>query len=245
MRRSLAWSLRPNRPDPVRLADSHTGFHYGPLLGLIGLSLVFQLAAPSSDWARFVTVVLQGATLLLALWTSGARPAVMRIATVFIALAFIGSITALITGGDSGKAATAIVNVLLVGMAPVAVAIGVVRNVRETHAVTFTTMFGVLCIYLMLGMVFSFAYGAIDALGSESVFVETLNPGQADFLYYSYTTLTTTGFGDLTVNGGLARAFTISEALLGQIYLVTVVAAIISNMRPRRQQGEERQSSDA
>ncbi|MDQ2676950.1 MAG: potassium channel family protein [Actinomycetota bacterium] len=215
-------------------AQAGGGFRYGWLLGLIATSLMFQLAAPDTALSRLVTVGLQSATLILALWTSQARPAIRRLAALAVVVAVLGSVSAAITGGNTGKAGIAIVNLFLVALAPVAVAAGVTRSVREYGGVTLATMFGVLCIYLLLGMLFSFGYAVIDGLGSDSVFAQTSDPDQADFLYFSYATLTTTGFGDLTASGGISRAVTTIEALIGQIYLVTVVAAIVSNMRPRR-----------
>ena len=55
---------------------------------------------------------------------------------------------------------------------------------------------------------------------------------RSDYLYFSYVTLTTTGFGDLTAESDLGRTFVVVEALFGQIYLVTIVALIVSNLRP-------------
>lgn len=214
-------------------ADGGRRFRYGLLLGLIATSLAFQLAAPSADWSRLVTVGLQGATLVLALRTSRVHPLLIRIAALIVAIAFAGSVIAVVAGDDVGRDSTAIVNLLLVGLAPAAIVVGVVRNVREDHGVTLTTMYGVLCVYLLLGMFFAFVYGAIDAFGASGVFAETTDPTQADFLYFSFSTLTTTGYGDLTVDTGLGRAVSITEALLGQIYLVTVVAAIVTKLRPR------------
>ena len=208
-------------------------YRYGLLLGLIVASLVFQLAAPFTDWSRIVTVALQGMTLLLAMRTSRARPLLIRVAAIAVALALAGTITAAVSGGDVGADSTAVVNLLLVGVAPAAVVFGVWQNVREDRAVTLTTMFGVLCVYLLVGMFFGFIYGVIQAFDSTGVFAQVSNPGQADFLYFSFTTMTTTGFGDLTAATGLGRSVAISEALFGQIYLVTVVAAIVSNLRPR------------
>lgn len=224
----------PARRSLAQSVEAGTRFRYGLLLGLIATSLAFQLAAPYADWSRLVTVLLQGATLLLALWTSRARPLLVRTAAIIIGLALVGSTLAIVSDSEAGKGATSIVNILLVGVAPVAVVAGVVRNLREEGGVTLTTMFGVLCVYLLAGMFFSFVYGTIDLLATHGVFAEGGDASQADFLYYSFTTLTTTGFGDLTVNDGLGRAVSITEALLGQIYLVTVVAAIVSNLTPRR-----------
>jgi len=208
-------------------------YRYGLLLGLIGTSLTFQLAAPVGDWSRLVTVALQGATLLLALWTSGVRPLLLRAAGAAVALALVGSATAVVSGGDVGSDSTTLTNLLLVGLAPAAIAVGVVRSMRADRAVTVATMFGVLCIYLLVGMFFAFVYGAINALGSSEVFSGHADPTQADFLYFSFTTLTTTGYGDFVAATGLGRAMAITEALVGQVYLVTVVAAIVSNLRPR------------
>jgi uncharacterized membrane protein len=208
-------------------------YRYGLLLGLIAVSLSFQLAAPVADWSRLVTVALQGATLVLALRTSQARPLLVRVAAVAVAAALVGSVTAVLSGGDAGSDSTVLTSALLVGLAPAGIAAGVARNIREDQGVSIATMFGVLCIYLLLGMFFAFVYGTISTLGSAEFFAQQSNPTQADFLYFSYTTLTTTGFGDLTAATGLGRAVTISEALVGQVYLVTVVAAIVSNLRPR------------
>ena len=54
------------------------------------------------------------------------------------------------------------------------------------------------------------------------------------WFYYRFVTLTTTGFGDLTAATDVGRALTITEALIGQIYLVTVVALIVTNIGPGR-----------
>jgi uncharacterized membrane protein len=74
----------------------------------------------------------------------------------------------------------------------------------------------------------------VDTISGESFFAEVANPNRPDFLYYSFTTLTTTGFGDFTAASELGRTLSVVEALTGQIYLVTIVALIVSNLRPRR-----------
>ncbi len=91
---------------------------YGFVLLLILCSLVFQLAAPDSDGARLVAIALQGATLVLALYASEARPAIARLATAAVALAILGSAAALIGFGEFGTTAGRIVSVLLIGLAP-------------------------------------------------------------------------------------------------------------------------------
>lgn len=209
-------------------------YRYGLLLGLILVSLAFQLAAPDDDWARLATVVLQGSTLLLALWTSGVGRSMLGLAALLVAFAFAGATAAVVSGGEVGTDSTVLINVVLAGVATGAVVIGVVRNAREDLGVTLSTMFGVLCVYLLLGMLFAAVYGAIDAISADGLFAQQIDADRQDFLYFSFTTLTTTGYGDLSAGSGLGRSVAIMEALLGQVYLVTVVAAIVSNLKPRR-----------
>ena len=207
---------------------------YGLVLLLILCSLVFQLAASDQDWARLVVVALQGATLVLALYASQARPAVERLATVVVALAVLGSAAALIGFGQFGATGGRIVSVLLIALAPLAIASGVVRGVRTEGAVTMHTMFGVLCIYLLIGMLFSYAYALVGDAQSEPFFGSGIDPDISDYLYFSFATMTTVGYGDLAAGTDLGRSVAITEALIGQIYLVTVVAVIVGGLCRRR-----------
>jgi len=203
---------------------------YGIVLLLILCSLVFQLAASDQDWARVVTIALQGATLVFALYASEARPLIARLATVIVALAVLGSAAALIGFGEFGTTAGRIVAVLLVALAPVAIVKGVVQGVRTEGAVTMHTMFGVLCIYLLIGMLFSYAYALVGDAQSEPFFASGIAADISDYLYFSFATITTVGYGDLSAATDLGRSVAIAEALIGQIYLVTVVAVIVGGL---------------
>jgi len=207
---------------------------YGVVLGLILCSLVFQLAAPDQDWARLVAIALQGATLVAALFASQAPPALERASTVVVALAVLGSAGALIGFGEFGTTAGRIVAVLLIALAPIAIATGVVRGVRAEGTVTLHTMFGVLCIYLLIGMLFAFAYGLVGDAGSQPFFNARIDADISDYLYFSFATLTTVGYGDLSAGTDVGRSVAIAEALIGQIYLVTVVAVIVGGLSRRR-----------
>jgi hypothetical protein len=207
---------------------------YGLVLLLILCSLVFQLAASDQDWARVVTIALQGATLVLALYASEARPLIERLATVVVAFAVLGSTGALIGFGELGSTAGRIVAVLLVALAPIAIVRGVVRGVRTEGAVTMHTMFGVLCVYLLIGMLFAYAYGLVGDAQSQPFFASGIDPDISDYLYFSFATITTVGYGDLSAATDLGRSVAIAEALTGQIYLVTVVAVIVGSLSRRR-----------
>jgi hypothetical protein len=207
---------------------------YGLVLLLILCSLVFQLAAPDQDWARLITIALQGATLVFALLASEARPAIARLATVVVTIAVLGATGALIGFGELGTTSGRLVAVLLVALAPLAIVRGVIQGVRTEGAVTMTTMFGVLCIYLLLGMLFSYAYGLVGDAQSEPFFASGVHADISDYLYFSFATMTTVGYGDLAAATDLGRSVAIAEALIGQIYLVTVVAVIVGGLGRRR-----------
>ena len=95
---------------------------------------------------------------------------------------------------------------------------------------TLEAVFGVLSVYLLLGMFFAFTYGAIDRLGEESFFAGGATATLSHCLYYSFATLTTVGYGDFTASSNLGHTLSVFEALLGQIYLVTVVSLIVANL---------------
>jgi hypothetical protein len=207
---------------------------YGVVLLLVIVSIALQMSLPASDGSRFATIVLQAATLVAAVRASGVRRTGSRLAALAAVAAVLASLITWVIRQDIPQAPAAIVNGLLVAVAPVAVARGLLRDLREQHEVTIATLAGVLSIYLLAGMFFSFLYGVVGAVDADSLFAEVATSDRADQLYFSFVTLCTVGYGDLTPAGGVPRAFAVAEMLAGQIYLVTVVSLIIGNLSARR-----------
>jgi hypothetical protein len=81
-------------------------------------------------------------------------------------------------------------------------------------------------------------YGLIGATDQGRFFVQVRHPQSIDYLYFSLATLTTLGYGDFTATGDLGRMLAVTEALAGQMYLVSVVAVLVSNMDRARQRHE-------
>jgi hypothetical protein len=208
-------------------------YRFGLVLGLIIGALFFVMAAPQGDGARFVSVTLQAAVLVAAVVASRAHPWVIRLSVIGAIVGVAGSAAALFGTGQFGNSSAGIVALLYVLLTPPALINGLVKQFREAGEVTLQTMFGVLCLYLLVGLLFAVAYAVIQDVGSTDFFT-TKHAGRDDFLYFSYSTLTTTGYGDLVAATNLGRSLAITEALVGQFYLVTVVALIVSHLRPAR-----------
>jgi voltage-gated potassium channel Kch len=70
----------------------------------------------------------------------------------------------------------------------------------------------------------------VSAVTGQPFFVQTSMPGPIDYLYFSYVTLTTVGYGDFTAATSVGRMIAVSEALTGQLYLVSAVALLVGNI---------------
>jgi hypothetical protein len=208
---------------------------YGLLLVALLASFAVQGIANPGKVEQIVVSALLATSLLLALWAADVKPWVM-IPAAGIAVAVTVLSVAESLSGSVDDAATRLANLLVVMLAPPVVAVGIVRSLRARNQVTIEAVFGVLCLYILLGMFFAFTYGSIDRLGSP-FFANGASATVSRCLYYSFTTLTTVGYGDFTAATNLGHTLSVTEALLGQIYLVTVVSLIVANLgrsRPAR-----------
>jgi hypothetical protein len=211
------------------------GWHrFGLVFLFLAASFVVQGVVPPTGWAGFVSVALLGATLVSAFLAVGVRMWVMRLTMILVAAVIVASFVDLLASGSINEAAVRIFNGLMVALVPPALVVGVLRSIRKHGAVTIEAVLGVLCVYVLIGMFFAFLYGAMDRLGGGPVFVTGAPATSANCLYFSFTTLTTVGYGDLTTRTDLLHTLAVTEALFGQIYLVTVVSVIVSNLGRRR-----------
>ena len=193
---------------------------------------------PEGEWKRALVAVMLGGTLLLAFSVAEMPSHRLRVAAVIVGgWVATAAVAALAGGGDAVDFAVAVASAVLVVFAPPAVVVGIVRAFRRRRAVTIGEVLGALSLYLLAGMLFAFLYSAASHVGSGGFFANGVDATASRCLYYSFTTLTTVGYGDLSARTDFGHTLSATEALLGQIYLVTVVAVIVSNLRPRRDDG--------
>ena len=209
-----------------RVRASHS---YGLVLALIGVSFVFMSVAPNRTWADSVLLLLQSITLVTALWTSGVARTDSTLSLSLVALAGLAALGLLVFGGNGFASAVGLLSGVLTVATIGTVALGVVdQGEANVRAVT-----GAVCVYVLIGLLFVFLYGVLAKLGSGDFFAQGTDGTRSLRLYFSFVTLATLGYGDYTPAGSLGRTLAVIEALTGQLYLVTVIAVLVSRMRAR------------
>jgi Ion channel len=134
--------------------------------------------------------------------------------------------------GLFSDAVTFIVGSVIVALIPVALIGGLLRLIND-EGVTVQVVAGALAIYLLIAMLFASAIGFVVAVDSKPYFAQP-HVTNGDLVYYSFTVMTTTGFGDYTAAQPIGHALAVLEMLIGQLYLVTVLGILIGNFAGRR-----------
>jgi hypothetical protein len=227
------WSLGRR----LRAPDS-----YGLLLLMILVSLIVSTLDLSSlgRLGELLRVVILGGTLAFALHTSGSKAGAYVVCALLVAVAVVLTLS-FDAGSRAGRAISAASGLLLV----IAVLLTILRRFASHLVVTGSSILAAICIYLLVGLAYSSVYGLLAAIGTSGLFVTAGDGTTTDRIYFSYVTLTTVGYGDFTMAGGPGRMIAATEGLLGQIYLVTVVALLVSNLGAARRRRPEPPAGDA
>ena len=204
----------------ARPADS-----FGLVLILLVLDYVAVSAITSNAWGRVVIVVLLGATLLFALRTSHAHRIWQILAIIYLVASTLVTVISIVAPSATDfSAQTSLVGGLLLLITPVAIS----RRIFAQRFISTETVLGAICVYLLIGFSFSFIYSGVAYVSGTPFFAGLSEASSNDYLFFSYSTLTTVGYGNLVPVGSIGQTFAMLEALFGQIYLVIVVARLVS-----------------
>jgi len=201
---------------------------FGLVLPLVLATYVLASILSNHGWSAVLLTAVTGATSVVALTSAHAKPVFVRRA---LALALLSVVLAGISAASGGRHWLSAANFVEIGLLAVAMA-AVLRRIVTADTVSSRTILGAVSVYAALGLLFTWAYGLIDRIEGGGFFGHTAGIEGSDFLFFSYTTLTTTGYGDLVPVGQVGRMTSGLEMMLGQIFLVTLVAGLVSLWRP-------------
>lgn len=185
-----------------------------------------RVTGTSGRWESAFASLLVGATLLLALRASGLNGRLQRVADIVVVLVVLSvsflALASLFNDATPRPAASApLIVVFLAVLAPLAV----IRRLVQHRVVTRGTLLGAISGYLLIPIAFFYLYLSVS-ISQGTPFFGTPQPSTT-YMYFSLTTITTTGYGDLTAQTELGRLMAMAEAVSGQIYLVTFVAMLV------------------
>jgi hypothetical protein len=201
---------------------------FGLVLLMVIVTFVLASLLENHDWEAVLISASTGTTSVIALVSSHSRRRFVRLAIWLSTLTVL--LTAVAAAADArvffDLASCVQISLLAASM------VAVLRRVIATATVNSRTILGALSVYMVLGMLFSFLYGLVERIENGPFFEGVANPQGSDFLFFSYTTLTTTGFGNLVPAGQPGEMISTFEMLIGQIFLVTLVAGLVSLWKP-------------
>jgi hypothetical protein len=201
---------------------------FGLVLLLVLLTYVLASLMSNRDWSAVVLILATSTTSVVALVSSHVRPQVIRASLWLSALTVVLAAIAAASDEQTLLNLASLIQICLLAVAMTAVLWRVVSSAE----VGSRTILGAISVYTVLGILFTFAYGTIDRIQGGPFFEGIARPEGGDFLFFSYTTLTTTGYGNLVPGGQPGRMISGLEMMLGQIFLVTLVAGLVSLWRP-------------
>jgi Ion channel len=221
-----------------RLTELRGSYRYGLVLLLAVLSTGVQMALPDTPAAWLAQALLMAATVVTALFAEGATRAQWQRVGMLVGATVVGLIAAAIAGrGQAERGIMFGLSGLLAAAGAAIVARGVVGGIRVERRVTLHSVMGALTVYLLAGLIFAFSYSVMGAIAGSPVLSHLGADKHAEEVYFSFITLTTVGYGDIAPIANAARMTSVLEALFGQLYLVTIVAVIVSNVGARGVRG--------
>jgi len=207
---------------------------------LVALPVGNTLVGASPLFPLLLTLVLISAVLV-----NSQRRWVFILALLVGIGAVLGLAYAEVSGSGAVRVASQLLSVVLLGVTTLVMFISLLRADR----VSLDTIVGGICVYLLIGLCFTVTFILMVEL-SPGAFVQgdqAIVRAAADasahtlmLLYFSFVTITTLGYGDITPQGGIAQMLVTAEAIIGQLYLTIFVARLIAGYVARDRIGEAR-----
>jgi hypothetical protein len=208
------------RKDILRAADS-----YASLLVLLIANFFLLELVDDPRWGAIGSTLLSAAALVVAISDPDAEKGLAAWHWALVGACVVVAPLVLVVNWASIVGLTYLLPAGLLVLATLPVTLSRVLHHRQ---VTSETVLGALCAYVLFGLLFAFLFLAVSDFRDASFFAQPGPHSQSEYMYFSFVALTTLGFGDLSPAVGLPQALTVLDALFGNVFLVTLVARLVT-----------------
>ena len=223
---------RPHETEKIQKSlASRLEDRFGLVLLLLLASLLLLAVAGDTETGKPALLVMLAVTTWVTLKASAVQRRLVRLATALIPLLLLVTLVLVFTGEkDTADSAAGFLTMMLVVVCPVAI----LRRFAQHPVVNIRTFYAAVSVYVLVAMLFATIFALVAVLSGKPYFVQVTDPTSVDYLYFSFVTIATVGYGDFTAAGSVGRMLAVLEAVLGQLYLITVVALVVQNLGQER-----------
>ena len=194
---------------------------YGFVLLLIFAAYVVA-GFDQGRWVLAINSILWSIVLLTTLWSPGIPKTLRRVGLFATGLVLLSSLTIGVLASDIADG----YRLLLMAVAQFASMSAILYRILRHRTVTIQTVMGGVSAYALIAFVMSSVYFGLDLLTDEEFLNGVVANG--DYTYFSFVTLTTVGYGDILAASNLAKRLVVIEAFVGQVFIITFVARLVS-----------------
>ncbi|MGD2060766.1 MAG: potassium channel family protein [Acidimicrobiia bacterium] len=194
---------------------------YGLVLILILTGYVLS-GFDTSRWVSVLNALLWGALLFTTLWSPGVPKRIRRIGAAAIVVLLLTAIPLGLTSSDVALG----VRLLLLAIAQLAALLAILSRILTHEKVRLQTVMGAIAGYALTAFVMAAIYHGFDVFTDGGFLNNVVSEG--DYTYFSFVTLTTVGYGDITAASDLAKRLVVVEAFVGQVFLIVLVARLVA-----------------
>lgn len=169
-----------------------------------------------------LNALLWGALLFTTLWSPGVPRRIRRIGAGAIAVILLTAIPLGLMASDVASG----VRLFLLAVAQLAALLAILSRILTHDRVRLQTVMGAIAGYALIAFVMAALYHGFD-LFSDGTFLNNV-VSEGDYTYFSFVTLTTVGYGDITAASDLAKRLVVVEAFVGQVFLIVLVARLVA-----------------
>ena len=173
-----------------------------------------------------VAFLVQLAAVAITLRVAQVEPRLRRVGWIVLAAAAAATVVATASGGEGHLLDVALSAASMV--AYLAAPLAIVAHLARRDRIDGQAVLASIAAYIQVGMFFTFAYNLIALISPVATFGDDQVDSLTGQLFFSFTTLTTTGYGNIVPVSAGVQSVAIAEAITGQLFLVIAVARIVS-----------------